>query len=104
VGLWVDRHLVVAPDGLAGQRIERRQLVHFVAEQLDPERLVLVRWIDLHDVAADAEDTAVELVIVPLVLDLDELAQDLFPLDPLAALERQHHPVVRLGRAQAVDA
>ena len=65
---------------------------------------VLVRRLDLDDVAAHAEDAAVELVVVALVLDLDQLAQDLLAIDPLAALERQHHPVVRLGRAQAVDA
>ena len=46
----------------------------------------------------------VELVVVALVLDLDELAEDLLAVDPLAALERQHHPVVGLGRAEAVDA
>ena len=91
-------------EGLAGERIEGGQLVDFVAEQLDPERQVLVRRVDLDDVAADAEDAAVEIVVVALVLNLDELPQNLVALDPLAALERQHHPVVGLGRAEAVDA
>jgi hypothetical protein len=40
---------------LAGQRIERAQLVDLVAEQLDAQRLLFVRRIDLDDVAADAE-------------------------------------------------
>jgi hypothetical protein len=77
---------------LPGQRVERHQLVHLVAEQLDPDGRVLVRRIDLDDVAAHAEGAAGELVVVALVLDLDELAQDLLAVDPLPALERQHHP------------
>jgi hypothetical protein len=43
-------------------------------------------------------------VVVALVLDLDELAEDLVAADPLAALERQQHAVVRLRGAEAVDA
>ncbi len=92
------------PEGLAGERVEARQLVDFVAEQLDPERDVFVRGVDLDDVAADAEDAAVEVVVVALVLNLDELSQNLVAIDPLPALERQHHPVVGLGRSQPVDA
>ena len=79
------------------------ELVHLVAEQLDPERQVLVRRVHLDDVAANAEDTAVEIVIVALVLNLDEFPQNLVALDPLPALERQHHPVVGLRRAEAIN-
>ncbi len=84
--------------------IEARQLVDLVAEQLDAHRRLLVRRVDLHDVAAHAERAAPELVVVPLVLDLHQLAQDRLAAEALAALERQQHAVVRLGRAQAVDA
>ncbi len=38
----IDRHLVVPPEGLARQRVERDELVHFVAKELDPQRLVFV--------------------------------------------------------------
>ena len=91
-------------DRLAGQRVEGNQLVDLVAEQLDTQRLVLVRRIDFDDVAANAEGAAGEVVVVPLVLDFDELAQDLVAVDALAALERQHHAVIGLGRTEAVDA
>ena len=43
-------------------------------------------------------------MIVALVLNLDQLAQDRVAVDALAALERQHQAVVRLGRTEAVDA
>ena len=89
---------------LAGQRIERDQLVHLVAEQLDPDADLFVRGIDVHDVAPHAERPAAEVVVVSLVLDLDELAEDLVAPDRLPALERQHHAVIRLGRPEAVDA
>jgi hypothetical protein len=70
----------------------------------DAQRELLVRRVDLDDVAPHPERAAPELVVVALVLDLDELAQDLVALDALPLLERQHQPVVRVGRAQAVDA
>src|SRR5439155_15310687 len=104
VRFGIDGDLVVPPDRLAGERIERRELVDLVAEQSDPQSLLLVRWIDLDDVAADAESAAPELVIVPLVLNVDELAQHLFARDALPALQRQQHAVIRLRRAETVDA
>ena len=60
--------------------------------------------IDLDDVAADAEGAARELVVVPLVLNLDQLPQHLVALHRRAALERHHEAVVGLRRPEAVDA
>ena len=94
----------MALERLAGERIERDQLVHLVAEQLDAHRQLFVRRIHLDDVAAHAERAAREVVIVALVLDFHQLAQDALPIDPLAALQRQHQAVVRLRRSEAVDA
>ena len=104
VRLRIHRRAIVPAQRLAGQRIERRQLVDLVAEQADAERELLVRRIDLDDVAADAERAAAELVVVALVLDFDQLAQDLIAVDALAFFERQHQAVVGVGRAEAVDA
>ena len=104
VALRVDRHLVVAAQRAAGQRVDGRELVDLVAEQLDADRALLVGRIDLDDVAAHAERAAGEVGVVALVLDLDQLAQDRVAPDRLAALERQHQPVVRLRRTEAVDA
>ena len=74
---------------LARERVDRHQRVDVVAEQLDAQRVLLVGREDLDHVAADAEGAARELVVVALVLELDELAQDLIAVDALAALERQ---------------
>ena len=100
----VDRNLVVTANGFAGQRIERGEAVDFVAEELDAHALFFVRRVDFDDVAADAKRAAPEVVIVPLVLDLDELSQNLIAADSLSPFERQQHAVVRLWRTEAVDA
>ena len=94
----------MAAQCLSRERIERHQLVDLVAEQLDAEPFLFVRGIHLDDVAPDAERAAAEIVIVALVLNLDQLAEDLLATDALPPFERQQHAVVRLGRAEAVDA
>ncbi len=104
VRLGVDGNAVVAAQRLAGERVEGHQLVDVVAEQADAQRRLLVRRIDLDDVAAHAEGAAPELVVVALVLDLDQLAQNLVAVHALAPLERQDHAVIGIRRAQAVDA
>ena len=45
MGLRIDGDAFVPPHGLAGDRIERRQLVDLVAEQLDANRRLVVRRI-----------------------------------------------------------
>ena len=104
VRLRIDGQALVPLHHLAGDRIERRQPVDLVAEQLDPQPDVLVRRVDLDDVAAGPEGAAAEVVVVAFVLDLDQAAQQRLAGDRLAALERQQHAVVGLRRAEAVDA
>jgi hypothetical protein len=91
-------------EDLAGQRVEPGQFVHLVAEEADPQCVLLVGGHDFDDIAAHAERAAPELDVVALVLDLHQFSQDLVAVDPLADLEREQHAVVRLGRPQAVDA
>ncbi len=104
VRLRIHRGALVAAQRLAGERIERRQLIDLVPEQADAKRELLVRRIDLDDVAADAEVAARELVIVAFVLDFHQLAEDLVAIDPLPLLERHDQAVVGVRRAEAVDA
>ena len=104
VRLRVHRHAVEAAERPACQRVERHQRVDVVAEELDAQGRLLVRREHFDRVAAHAEGAAPELVVVALVLQLDELAEDLVAVQALAALERQGHPVVGLRCAEAVDA
>jgi hypothetical protein len=97
VRLRIDGNPVVPLRRLAGERVERRELVDLVAEEADPQRVLLVGGIDLDDVAADAKRAAPELVIVALVLNLDQLAENLVPVHALTGFERQQHPVIRVG-------
>ena len=102
--LRVDGNLVVLAPALARQRIERRERIDVVAEELDAQRLLFVRRVHLDDVAAHAEGAAREVGLVALVLDFHELAENLIARNALAELQRQQHAVVRLGRSEAVDA
>ena len=94
----------MTPQRLPRERVERGEFVDLIPEQSDPQRELFVRWIHLDDVAADPERAARELVVVALVLNLNQLAQDLIAIDPLALLDRHHQAVVGVRRAQAVDA
>ncbi len=50
------------------------------------------------------ESAPIEIYVVPLVLGLDELVEQVLPLHPIALLHVDEHAVVGLRRAQAVDA
>ena len=98
-----DQQLVDLADHVAGQRVQVVELLHLVAEELDPDRQLLVRRDDLQRVAADPERAAVEGQVVARVLDVDQPPQQLVALDLLPDLH-PHRPVeVLLRRAQAVD-
>ncbi len=76
-----------------------------VAEQLDAEGDALGgHREDLDDVAPDAEGPPMEVVVVALVLERDELPKDVVALPLLPLRQREVHPVIALGRAEAVDA
>src|SRR4030095_14268765 len=73
---------------LAGQRVEFGDFLHVVAEEADPPGAVLiVGWEDLEAVAAHAEIAAGKGLVVALVLQRDELADDLALVDALALLQ-----------------
>jgi hypothetical protein len=94
---------VLLLDG-AEERVDLREGVDLVAEELDAEGVLVVGGVDLDDVAADAEGAAAEVDVVALVEDFDEAAGDVLALDLLAFFEQQQHAVVGFGRAEAVDA
>ncbi len=96
--------LEVVLDQLARQRVEVLQALDLVAEQHRPERGLLVGREDLQRVAADAERAAPERLVVAVVLQRDELAQQLVAVDVAALDEHLAVRVVGLGRAEAEDA
>ena len=75
-----------------------------VAEHLDAIGALVVGGEDLDHVAAHAKRPAPEVRVVALVENLDQPPRNVFAADVLALLEQQQHSVVRLRRAQAVDA
>ena len=93
--------LVVHP---AGDRIDARDLVDLVAEELDPHGIVLVGWPDLQDVTAQAESAAGQIVGRPLVLHLGQLPKIVLERLALATLEEEEHAVIERRLTDAVDA
>ena len=104
VGGREDVELLVLGEHLAGDRVQRHQPLDLVAEELDPDRVLLVDREDLEGVAADPEGAAGEGHVVAGVLDLDEPAQDRVAVVLLADLEPEHPVDVLLRGAEAVDA
>jgi hypothetical protein len=91
-------------DDLTGERIDRRDALDLVAEQLDADGPLLVGGVDLDRVAPDPELVAGEPVVVALVLQLDEPAQHRIAIDRGSDIELARHLRVGLARADAVDA
>ena len=85
--------------------VELDDAVDLVAEELDAHGAVVVTGReDLDDIAAHTELTALERDIVALVADGDELLEDCVSIDNLPLVQGEHHLVVALRRAEAVDA
>ena len=93
------------PDRRARQRVDLRDLLDLIAEERHPDRpLLLVRGKDLHHVAPHAERTSREIVVVPLVLDVHQTAEQIVPVDLGSRLDRdQAAPGIPAG-SQVVDA
>ena len=99
-----DRHRRLLAEDLAGQRVHLEDPLHLVAEELDPDRPVLVGGEDLDDVPPHPEPAPGEVDVVSLVLDIHEPAQDLVARPGFAGFDEEHDVLVVLGGAQAVDA
>ena len=99
-----DVHLRLLAHDLAGQRVQRVDALDLVAEELDPDRELLVDRDDLDGVAPHPERAAGEREVVAGVLHLHEPAQQLVALDLEADPEPGHPVDVLLRGAEAVDA
>ena len=90
-------------DRLAGQGVGLGDALDLVAEQLDPDGLLLVRGQHLDHVSPHAEGPAAEVDVVAPVLDLYEPGEDVAAADLLAHLQRQHLRAVGARIPQSID-
>ena len=105
VGGGIDGHPIQFADRLARERVDLVDGLHEVAEEVDPNgSFLLVHRIDVHHIPANTEVSPGEVVISPLVLDLHQLFQHVFPGQGDASLDGEKHVVIGLGRPEAVDA
>ncbi len=100
------KHLQVLPraQDLARGPVHLQDPLDLVAEELDPEDPLLVGRHQVDDVAPDPEAKPRQVVVVALVLELGELAEEHLPPQRRAALDLQRLPHVILRRADSVDA
>ncbi len=101
---WVDG--VALNDGLdvAGERVEQRQALHLFIKQLNAQcNIVRFRREDIDNLAAHAERTALERLIVTGVLQLRQTAQNRTLIDNHPLRQVQHHLEVEIRVAEAVD-
>ena len=88
----------------AGQRVEQLQRFDLVVEQLDADRqLAVLRGKDVDGVAAHAEGSAREILLVAVVLHADQLRDDVALADLVAHPRDEPHLGVVLGRADAIN-
>ena len=74
VGGRVDGQVLVLAHLLAGERVDHRDGLDLVAEELDPDRGLVVGGVDLDDVAPDPELAPDQVGVVAVVLHVDQLA------------------------------
>ena len=72
-------------EDLAGERVERGQLLDLVAEESDADGGIVVGRPQLDGIAAHAEAPAVEIEVAALVLDIEQPAQQDLPRQLLPA-------------------
>jgi len=104
MALGVNRQASVLLLHGAEEGIDLRERFDLVAEELDAIGGFVVGGKDFDYVAAHPKGPAPEVVIVPLVENLDKAARDVLAGDVLAFFEQKQHAVISLGRPQTVDA
>ena len=91
VGGGKDGYMGQGGQHMAADGIDLTDAVDFVAEELDAQGvLLLAGGDDLHHIAPHPEGTTVELDVVAFILDIDQVPQQLFPVDLHAGPQRDH--------------
>ena len=76
MGCRIDHHLVPLSQDLTRQRINLRDALHLVAEELHAKDRLLASRLYLNGVPSDTELGATERGVVALVLKINEVAQN----------------------------
>ena len=91
-------------DHFACQWIDDRQLLDFITPKFDPVTVLFVRGPEFNTIASHAEFGSLEYDVVSLILDFDQFAEHLIPINLLSLTERHHHAFIFFWRTQSVDA
>ena len=104
VGLWIDGVTLDHRLHMAGKRVEQRQPLHLFIKQFYAQGdIVGLGGEDINHLAAHAERTALEGLIVAGVLQLGQTAQNGALIDNHAHRQVQHHFQVEIRVAQTVN-
>src|SRR5262249_54404271 len=100
----IDVELSSLSQQLTSQRVELRDALDLITEELDADDEVVVCRLQFQRVASHSEAGAAEPLVVALVLEIDELAQDAVAAIAAALADADDRGAVIDRRAKAVDA
>src|SRR5215218_9541576 len=103
VGRGVDGQDLVLAQDLTRQGVGFGHVLDLVPEEGDAVDRILVSGMHLKDVATYPEVAPVELEVVPGVLDLDEVPQNVVEVIEATLLQKDHLRTVFLGTSETVD-
>src|SRR5205814_213370 len=90
----INVHRGALDQDLAGERVDLRDPLDLVAPELDADRDLAADWEDVQRIPTHPKASAREVVVVALVIDVGEKAEDTVALAGLAAPQGQHHLAV----------
>jgi len=99
-----DGHGIELADHLARDVVDLRDELDLIAEEPDAQRVLRIGRKDVDDIPPHAEHAALEVVVVAVVLDVDEVADEVVPLERDLLVHVGSKTRVVLWAADAVDA
>ena len=90
---------------LRGECIDPRDAIDLITEKLDAVRLLALRRREhIHDIAHHAEGTTLEVDVIPVILDIDQLTDEVIPVLPGTVPDGDRHVRIFLRLTETVDA